>query len=205
MRPFEAHRIACDADPTARDLQGLRHPRPVRRADRRRDRRADRPRLRAGARRAGGQAGRRAARRAGPRHAPDRAGAGGALQRGPAGRGRARARRRPGGHRDALLPRRLARARRRADVHRLAQPEGLHRLQARARGRDRAVRRQRHPGHPPADRGRPRRGRKPYLRGHRRRLTRRPRHRRGGRLYAEFQRGRPGLHRSRAIVAIGAR
>ena len=39
------------------------------------------------------------------------------------------------GHRDALLARRLARARRRADVHRLAQPEGLHGREARrARG-----------------------------------------------------------------------
>ena len=47
------------------------------------------------------------------------------------------------------------------DVHRLAQPEGVHRLQAGARGGAGAVGRQRHPGHPPADRGRPRRGRKP--------------------------------------------
>ena len=74
----------------------------------------------------------------GPRHAPQRPRAGGALPRGAAGGGRARARRRPGRHRDALLPRRLARARRRADVHRLAQPEGLHRAPsscARARSR----------------------------------------------------------------------
>ena len=52
------------------------------------------------------------------------------------GRGRARPRRRDGRDRDALLPRRLARARRRADVHRLAQPEGLHGREAgRARAR----------------------------------------------------------------------
>ena len=38
-------------------------------------------------------------------------------------------------HRDALLPGRLARARRRRDGHRLAQPEGLHRRQAGPRGR----------------------------------------------------------------------
>ncbi len=55
----------------------------------------------------------------------------------------------PGRQRDALLPRRLARARRRPDVHRLAQPEGVHGCEARARGRDRPVGRGRHPGHPP--------------------------------------------------------
>ena len=86
--------------------------------------------------RARGQAGRRAARRARPRHAPERAGARGALPRGPAGGGRARDRRGRGRHRDALLPGRLARAGRRADVHRLAQPQGLHGREARARGRD---------------------------------------------------------------------
>ena len=67
-------------------------------------------------------------------------------------RGRARARRRDGRDRDALLPRRLARARRRADVHRLAQPEGLHGRQARARGRARAVGRRRDRRHPRARR-----------------------------------------------------
>ena len=50
------------------------------------------------------------------------------------------------------------RARRRADVHRLAQPQGLHRREARPRGGDRAVGRLRHPGHPP--RGRRRRARR---------------------------------------------
>ena len=40
-------------------------------------------------------------------------------------------------HRDALFPGRLAPARRRRDGHRLAQPEGLHRRQARPRGRAR--------------------------------------------------------------------
>ena len=44
--------------------------------------------------------------------------------------------------------------RRRADVHRLAQPEGVHGREAGARGRARAVGRRGHPGHPPADRGR---------------------------------------------------
>ena len=72
------------------------------------------------------QAGGRAARRPRARHAADRAGARGALPRRAGGRGRARARRRDGRDGDALLPRRLARPRRRADVHRLAQPEGLH-------------------------------------------------------------------------------
>ena len=79
---------------------------------------------------------------------------------GHARRRRQRDRRRPGRQRDALLARRLARARRRADVHRLAQPEGLHRREARARGRDRALGRLGHPGRPPrwskqdGDRGR---------------------------------------------------
>ncbi len=68
-------------------------------------------------------------------------GAGGALPRGHGRRGRARDRRRDGRHRDALLARRLARARRRPDVHRLAQPEGLHGREARRARRDRAVRR----------------------------------------------------------------
>ena len=66
-----------------------------------------------------------------------------ALPRGHGQRGRHRARRRPGRHRDALLPRRLARPRRRADVHRLAQPQGLHRApssSSAARSRCRATR-----------------------------------------------------------------
>ena len=48
-------------------------------------------------------------------------------------------RRRHGRHRDALLARRLAGARRRPDVHRLAQPEGVHGRQARRARRRRAV------------------------------------------------------------------
>ncbi len=48
------------------------------------------------------------------------------------------------GHGDALFPRRLARPRRRVDVHRLAQPEGLHRRQARQARRDRTLRRRGH-------------------------------------------------------------
>ena len=95
----------------------------------------------------------------GPRHAPDRAGAGRALPGGHGRRGRPRPRRRAGRHRDALLPRRLARARRRADVHRLAQPEGLHGREARARGGHRAVRRPGIQDIRGADRRRPRRRR----------------------------------------------
>ena len=67
--------------------------------------------------------------------------------------------------------------RRRADVHRLAQPEGLHGREARARGRDRAVRRLGHPGHPPAW------SRRACAIPPRRRLGR------GRRRRAEFQRG----------------
>ena len=47
-------------------------------------------------------------------------------------------------HRDALFPGRLARARRRRDGHRLAQPEGLHRGEAGPRGGAGALRRRRH-------------------------------------------------------------
>ena len=57
------------------------------------------------------------------------------------------------------------------DVHRVAQPEGLHGGQARARGRAAAQRRRGHPRHPPRHRGRPRRapnGRR-VVRGRRRR------------------------------------
>ena len=140
-RPAAATRLSVAAAPASLrpdasrpgDLQGLRHPRPPRRAARRRWRRADRPRVRAGARGPGRQGAGRPAHRPGPRHAPDGARARRALPRRHGGRGRARPRRRDGGHRDALLPRRLARARRRADVHRVAQPEGLHGRQARAR------------------------------------------------------------------------
>ena len=103
----------------------------------------------------------------------------GALPRGHGGRGRARARRRDGRHGDALLPRRLARARRRADVHRLAQPEGLHGRQAGARGRAGAVRRHGH-------RRDPRAGRPPACRA----PTAAPRQRRGGRRRAGLPRAR---------------
>ena len=77
------------------------------------------------------------------------------------------ARRRNGRHRDALFPRRLARPRRRADVHRVAQPQAVHGRQARARGRDRAQRRPRHPGHPAGDRRRARRARRAAARSRR--------------------------------------
>ena len=58
-------------------------------------------------------------------------------------RGRDRARRRHGRDRDALPPGRLARARRRRDGHRLAQPQGLHRGEAGPRGGAAALRRRR--------------------------------------------------------------
>ena len=64
-------------------------------------------------------------------------------------------RRRPDRDRDELLPRGLARARRRSDGHRLAQPEEVHGRQADARGRAGPVGRRRHPGRPRRDRGRP--------------------------------------------------
>ena len=53
------------------------------------------------------------------------------------------ARRRDGRHRDALFHGRRPRPRRRRDDHRLAQPEGLHRREARPRGRAGALRRHR--------------------------------------------------------------
>ena len=90
-----------------------------------------------------GQADGRAARRPRARHAPDRARARRPLPRRAGRRGRARARRRDGRHGDALLPRRLARPRRRPDVHRLAQPEGLHGREAGRARRGRAVGRRR--------------------------------------------------------------
>ena len=126
----------------------------------------------------------RAAHRPGARHAPHRARDGGALLRGPGGRGRARHRRRDGRHRDALLPRRLARARRRRDGHRLAQPEALHGRQARQGGRDRALGRRRHPGRAARDRGGP---------------GRRARRRRGraGRHHGRVPPAGAGVHRSR--------
>ena len=72
-----------------------------------------------------GRAARRPAAGARPRHAARRRPAlAERYAEGIAGRGRRRARRRDGGHGDALLPRRLARPGRRADVHGVAQPEG---------------------------------------------------------------------------------
>ena len=100
--------------------------------------------------------------------------------------GRARARRRAGRHRDALLPRRLARPRRRADVHRLSQPKGLHRRQAGAARRGGALRRRGHRRHQRA--------------GRRRASATRP----GGgtveqvEIYDEFHRQRDRVHRSAA-------
>ena len=130
-----------------------------------------------------GKAAGRAAHRPGARHAPHRARAERPLPRGDGRRGRARPRRRDGGHRDALLPRRLARARRRAHVHRVAQPEGLHGRQARARGRPAAQRRRGHPRHPPRHRGGARRRRTGGGLG------------RGRRRQRRLPRGRPALHR----------
>ena len=152
-------------------------------------RRADRARVRARARRAGGQAGRASCASALGRDmrltAPELAGA---LSRRAAG-ARARTCSTPAqvGDRDALLPRRLARARRRADVHGLAQPEGLHRREARARGRDRAVGRQRHRATSADDRGRAGR-RLPSAPAARQRSSR-------STCYGEFQRRGAALHR----------
>ena len=101
-----------------------------------------------------GQGRLRAANRAGPRHAPQRPGDGRRRPPGPGRGGRHRDRRRAGRDGDALLPGRLARARRRRDGHRLAQPEGLHGREAAARGRPGAVGRRRDPGRPRRDRGR---------------------------------------------------
>ena len=108
------------------DLQGLRRPRPLRGRHRRRHRRGRRPRPGARARRPLRQAHERAQGRPRARHAPVGARAGRALPRRARRRGRARRRRRDGRDRDGLLARRLARPRRRADVHRQPQPEGLH-------------------------------------------------------------------------------
>ena len=154
------------------DLQGLRRPRPVRRRHRRRHRRGGRPRPRPRARGPLRQAGERAQGRPGARHAPVGAGARRPLPRRAGRRGRARRRRRHGRHRDGLLAGRLARPRRRPDVHRQPQPEGLHgREDGRARLR-RALRRPRTGGGPRPHRERPRRGA-------RRRLLRGGRHLRG--------------------------
>ena len=165
-------------------LQGLRHPRPLRRA-----RWTRRPRTRSAAPSpacSGGCAARagRAAGRPRPRHAADRAGDGGGAARRPDLRGRHRARRRHGRDRDALPPGRLAPARRRRDGHRLPQPEGLHRRQAGPRGGAAALRRRRH---------RRRQG------GDRSRARPRPRRRllRGGRHLGGVPRPRALLHRPR--------
>ena len=101
-------------------------------------------------------------------------------------RGRARARRRAGRHGDALFPRRLARPRRRADVHRLAQPRGVHGREAGRARRGRAVRRRRAST----------RCARLIEAGPRRRPGRRLR--RGGRRRRRVPRGRAGVHRPRA-------
>ena len=135
------------------------------------------------------QAASRAADRPRARHAPDRARAGRALPRRHGRRGRARARRRDGRHRDALFPRRLARARRRPDVHRLAQPEGLHGREAgraRARSRCRAT----------AASARSASWSRPGCR--RRRRASRAASRRSTSI-AAFQRGRAGVHRPASV------
>ena len=99
----------------------------------------------------------------------------------------------PGRDRDALLPGRLARARRRADVHRLAQPQGVHRAPSSsgaARSRCRAT-----PGSATSG---PR---------SRRASASRP----GGGpveevdIYDEFQRGRAEVHRPRRGQAAAGR
>ena len=92
------------------------------------------------------------------------------------------------GDRDALPPGRLARARRRRDGHRLAQPEGLHRREAGPRGRPAALRRRRDRRRQGRDRGRPR------LRP-RRRLAG------GGRRLGGVPRSRDLLHRPRGDQA----
>ena len=93
----------------------------------------------------------------GPRHAALRAGARGPLPRRADGRGRARRGRRDGRHRDALLAGRLARPRRRPDVHRQPQPEGLHGREDRRARERRAVERPRAERDPRAHRERARR------------------------------------------------
>ena len=120
----------CERCHEPRHLQGLRHPRALRDRHRRRNGRADRAGVRARHRRDRGQADHRAAARARARHAPDRAGDGARVPRGDVRRGCHRGRRRRGRDRDALLPGRVAGARRRADVHGLAQPQALHRREA---------------------------------------------------------------------------
>ena len=164
----------------ARDLQGLRRPRPLRRARST----ATSPR------RSGAAFARVLADLPGKPAAELRVGLGrdmrlsapelaAPLPRRDGRRGRARGRRRDGRHRDALLARRLARPRRRPDVHRLAQPEGLHGREAGRARRGRAVRRRAGSARSATlDRGRPRRrARRRLLRGgrHLRRLPARPR------------------------------
>ena len=105
-------RLGCAraAPSAAGDLQGLRRPGPLRRADGRGGGRGDRARLRARARRAGGHAhlascaSASVATCASPRRRWPRATAQGMVAE-----GGARGRRRDGRHRDALLARRLAR------------------------------------------------------------------------------------------------
>ena len=119
------------------------------------DRARDRPRLRPGARAAARQGAARAAGRPRPRHAPDRARRWPpALRDGLVDEGATVLDAGHGRDRDALPPGRLARARRRRDGHRLAQPEGLHRRQAGPRGRAGALRRRRDRRRPRRDRGR---------------------------------------------------
>ena len=171
-------------------LQGLRRPRPLRRPDRRGRGLPRRPRVRPRAGRHVRHRARRAAPGAGARHAPAGPGPGRALRRRHGRRGRVRAGRGPGGHRDALLDRRVAGAGRRPDVHRLAQPEGVHGREARGPRRAGAVRRRRHrraQGHRHRRRAGSRRGlpRRDQHRGHRRALPRR----------------RAGLHRHRRRCA----
>ncbi|CAA9514120.1 MAG: Phosphomannomutase, partial [uncultured Solirubrobacteraceae bacterium] len=137
----------------SRDLQGLRHPRALRRAARRRRGGGHRPGVHPGRRAPGGQGAGGLPDRPGARHAADGTGARGSLPGGDHARGRGRGGRGAGRDGDALLPRRVPGARRRAHVHRLPQPRGLHGREARPPGRHPAQRRGGHPGHPPPHRG----------------------------------------------------
>ena len=117
------------------DLQGIRRSRHLSRPDGRGARLPHRAGLCAGALGPAGHPGRGPPRGSRARHAPDRSRDGRAVRPRHRRRGRRRARHRDGRHRDALLDRGLARARRRAHVHGFAQSQGLHGREARqARG-----------------------------------------------------------------------
>ena len=114
--------LGCSRRGRPLDLQGVRRPRHLPGPDGRAARVPDRARVRARAVRPPGAAAVRAARGRRARHAPVGARDGGGVRARDRRRGRRRGRRRDGRHGDALLDGRLARPRRRADVHRLPQP-----------------------------------------------------------------------------------